>query len=136
MEMATPPPTILIVDDDKGVARLIEKAVRRIGIATAIALSGEETIAWLKNHHADLMLLDLKLPDFQGPVLLDRLTAISCQVPFIIITGQGDERVAVDMMKRGALDYLVKDVQFLEFVPAVVERSLKQLDREKRLAAA
>jgi len=50
-------------------------------------------------------------------------------VPFIIITGQGDERVAVDMMKRGALDYLVKDVNFIEFVPTVVRRALSQLER-------
>src|SRR5262249_33667972 len=56
--------------------------------------------------------------------------------PFIIITGQGDERVAVEMMKRGARDYLVKDADFLEFVPAVVKRALEQLDKERRLAEA
>ncbi len=82
------------------------------------------------------MLLDLKLPDYHGKGLLDLLADISRAVPFIIITGQGDERVAVDMMKRGALDYLVKDAEFLEFLPAVVQRSLAQLDRETRLAAA
>src|SRR5439155_11590136 len=52
------------------------------------------------------------------------------------ITGQADERVAVDMMKRGALDYLVKDASFLQFVPAVVRSALAQVDKEKRLAAA
>lgn len=127
---------VLIVDDDEGLARLIEKAVRRDGLSTAIALSGEQAIAWLKDHSADLMLLDLKLSDVHGKELIGRLEAVSCAVPFIIITGHGDERIAVDMMKRGALDYLVKDAQFLEFVPAVVRRSLAQLDREKRLAAA
>lgn len=136
MEAASPPPTVLIVDDDKGLARLIEKAVRREGYATAIALSGEETLAWLKEHRPDLMLLDLKLPDFHGKDLIERLEIIHDHVPFIIITGQGDERVAVDMMKRGALDYLVKDDQFLEFVPAVVRRTLAQLEREKRLRYA
>jgi PAS domain S-box-containing protein len=57
-------------------------------------------------------------------------------VPFVVITGQGDERVAVEMMKRGALDYLVKDVQFQEFIPTIIQRSLKQLEREKKLSEA
>lgn len=130
------PLTVLIVDDDKGLARLIEKAVRREGCATAVALSGEETLRWLQTHTADLMLLDLKLPDFTGTDLIDRLESIGKILPFIIITGQGDERVAVDMMKRGALDYLIKDAQFLEFVPTVVRRARAQLENERRLATA
>src|SRR2546422_955545 len=53
------------------------------------------------------MLLDLKLQDIEGKELVNHLASIGRAVPFIIITGQGDERIAVDMMKRGALDYLV-----------------------------
>jgi signal transduction histidine kinase len=130
------PRTVLIVDDDKGLARVIEKRLLREGYATAIACSGEEALMWLNEHSADLMLLDLKLPDFTGGDLIDRLEALGRAAPFIIITGQGDERVAVKMMKRGALDYLIKDVQFLEFVPTVVDRACAQLDQKKRLAAA
>jgi PAS domain S-box-containing protein len=136
MEDVIQPPTVLIVDDDRGLARLIEKAVRREGFSTAIALSGEAAIAWLNDYHADLLLLDLKLPDFHGKELIDRLETVHDHVPFIIITGQGDERVAVEMMKRGALDYLLKDVQFLEFVPMVVRRALTRLEKEKRLKSA
>lgn len=136
MPAAIQPVTILVVDDDPGLARLIEKALRREGFATGVALSGEEAIVWMKDHHADLVLLDLKLPDYHGKDLIDRLDGLHDHVPFIIITGQGDERVAVEMMKRGALDYLVKDVNFLEFVPTVVRRALAQLDKEARLAAA
>src|SRR5262249_2878260 len=87
-------------------------------------------------NRADLMLLDLKLHDIEGQALVDRLVSEHHCPPFIIITGQGDERVAVEMMKRGARDYLVKDVDFLQFVPAVVKRALEQLDQERRLAEA
>jgi PAS domain S-box-containing protein len=79
------------------------------------------------------MLLDLKLQDMGGKELVHHLTEIGHSVPFIIMTGQGDERVAVDMMKGGALDYLVKDVDFLQFVPEVVRRSLAQLEKDQRL---
>jgi len=136
METSAPQPIVLIVDDDQALARLIEKVVRREGFSTAIALSGEETLAWVNGRRPDLMLLDLKLPDIHGTELLERLEPVHDHVPFIIITGQGDERVAVDMMKRGALDYLLKDAHFLEFLPIVVRRAIEQLDKERRLKAA
>ncbi len=136
--MAAPasPATVLIVDDDQGLLRLIEKSLRREGYSTATAVSGKDAIDWLVGHQADLMLLDLKLQDIEGKELINHLVSIQRLVPFIIITGQGDERVAVEMMKRGALDYLVKDGRFQEFVPTVVRRALEHLDKEKRLAKA
>src|SRR6266536_2468727 len=136
MSDAAPPATVLIVDDDRGLLRLVEKSLRREGFTTATASSGREAINWLKERAADLMLLDLKLPDIEGKELIGQLAQIQRPVPFIVITGQGDERVAVDMMKRGALDYLVKDVDFPQFIPAVVRRALDQLAKEKRLAEA
>lgn len=128
--------TVLIVDDDQGLARLLQRALQREGFAAAVALSGAAALEWLGQNRAELMLLDLKLQDIEGPQLVARLTDAARCPPFIIITGQGDERVAVDMMKRGARDYLVKDVDFLQFVPAVVRRALEQLDKERRLAEA
>lgn len=128
--------TVLIVDDDRGLARLIERALRRDGFVTATANSGRDALDWLATHEASLMLLDLKLQDLEGRELIDQLSQTGRCPPFIIITGQGDERVAVDMMKRGARDYLVKDVNFLQFVSGVTRRSLEQLEKERRLAEA
>jgi signal transduction histidine kinase len=128
--------TILIVDDDLGLLRLIEKALRREGHSTATASTVGETMAWLKDNQPDLMLLDLKLKDVEGIEVIHQLQQAGRTVPFIIITGQGDERVAVEMMKRGALDYLVKDANFIEFVPAMVRRALDRLERDRRLASA
>jgi len=133
---AAEPGPILIVDDDSGLLQLIQRALKLENLATATARSGQEALAWISRNSAQLMLLDLKLPDIEGKELIHRLASIGKPVPFIIITGQGDERVAVDMMKRGALDYLIKDVQFIEFVPAVVKRALAQIDKDNRLAAA
>ena len=130
------PQTILVVDDDRGLLRLIEKALKRQGHTVATAASGFDAITWLGQHRADLLLLDLKLQDIEGKEFISQLEAVGRTTPFIVITGQGDERVAVDMMKRGALDYLVKDAQFLELVPAVVERTLAQIERDRRLVVA
>jgi PAS domain S-box-containing protein len=130
------PATILIVDDDQGLLRLISKTLQRHNFTVATAASGQQAAAWLERHRPELMLLDLRLKDLQGQELIDRLLSVQSKVPFIIITGQGDERAAVNMMKRGALDYLVKDADFLQFLPEVVQRALAQVAREKRLAEA
>jgi PAS domain S-box-containing protein len=134
--MAEAKPLIFVVDDDRGMLRLIEKTLQREGFTTAVAASARDAIEWLQKNQPALMLLDLKLQDMEGKEVINQLAALGLSVPFVVITGQGDERVAVEMMKRGALDYLVKDVQFQEFVPTIVQRSLKQLERERMLAAA
>lgn len=136
MPEETKPPVILLVDDDPGLLFLIERALSREDRTVATASSGTAALEWLGRNVADLMLLDLKLADTGARELVQQLADLGRSVPFIIITGQGDERVAVEMMKRGALDYLVKDVQFIEFVPTVVRRALDHLAREKRLAEA
>jgi PAS domain S-box-containing protein len=128
--------TVLLVDDDRGLLRLMEKALGREQIQAATADSGRSARDWLAANRPALMLLDLKLPDVEGKQLIQDLQAASNCPPFIIITGQGDERVAVEMMKRGAMDYLVKDSEFLQLVPTVVRRALDQLETQRRLAEA
>jgi signal transduction histidine kinase len=125
--------TVFVVDDDRGLLRLIEKRLAAEGFQIATAASGAEALAWLSQNSADLLLLDLKLQDIEGKELINHLATIGRSVPFIIITGQGDERVAVEMMKRGALDYLIKDMQFAEFIPVVARRALSQIEKDRRL---
>ncbi|MBU6401051.1 MAG: response regulator, partial [Verrucomicrobia bacterium] len=100
---------LLIVDDDRGMLRLLEKSLRRERFTTTTAASGQEAIAWLERHQPDLLLLDLNLPDIAGQALLQRLAAMGRAVPFVAITGYSDVQVAVELMRQGAVDYLVKD---------------------------
>jgi len=132
-ETVTPPALILVVDDDVGLSRLMGKALGREGFATVTANSGQGALSWLATNTADLMLLDLKLPDIKGKDIVNRLAETGRSVPFVIITGQGDERIAVEMMKSGARDYLIKDGKLMDFVPAIVRRVLEQIKKEKRL---
>ncbi len=127
---------ILIVDDDRGLAFLLERALKREGFTTAIALSGQAALNWLAKNRTDLVLVDLKLQDISGADLVKHLAEAGHSVPFIVITGQGDERAAVEMMKRGALDYIVKDTKFVDLIPTTVNRALGKIATEKRLQAA
>ena len=129
-------PTILVIDDDEGLLHLIAATLKRENWTVATAVSGAAGLEWLGKNRADLLLLDLKLHDIEGKELIGALADTGRSIPFVIVTGQGGERVAVDMMKRGALDYLVKDINFVEFIPAVVRRALAQIEQRKRLQAA
>jgi hypothetical protein len=110
--------------------------LEREGYEVATATSGAEAIAWLQSNHADLLLLDLKLEDLEAPQIISQLSDLHRLTPFLIITGQGDERVAVEMMKSGARDYLVKSTEFLEVLPSVTARVLAQIEQEQKLAEA
>ena len=124
---------ILVVDDDAGIQRLIQKSLTRAGFEISTASSGTQAIAWLRQNHADLLLLDLKLQDMQGSEVIARLRQDGGHPPFIVITGQGDEKVAVEMMKQGALDYLVKGAEFTELLVAVVARAAADIEKDRQL---
>lgn len=137
--MAAPDPRarILVVDDDEGLLILMAEALRAEGHDVATAGSGREALRWLAGQTPDLMLLDLKLRDIDGPALLAKLQGPdAARIPFLVVTGQGDERAAVDVMKRGALDYVTKDTALLDLLPTVVQRTLATLRRERDLAVA
>lgn len=131
-----PGASLLIADDDPGLLRLTGRILAREGFRISTASSGAEAIAWLEKDLPDLLLLDLKLNDVDARNMISRLRESGRLPDFIIITGQGDERVAVEMMKHGALDYLVKDNDFLDLLPARVHRVIEQIGRVRKLEAA
>ena len=130
------PYTLLVVEDDEGLLRLIRKHLTRAGFQTAGVSSGAEAIAWITDNPTTLLLLDYRLPDMSGKKLIETLTTRNLSIPFIIMTGHGDEKVAVETMKLGARDYLVKDAEFLDMLPSVVNRAAEQLEIESRLHEA
>ena len=128
--------TVLVVEDDEGLRRLIRKNLERAELSTDSAATGTEAIKKVRADLPVLLLLDYQLPDMTGREVVNRLTGVALLPPFIIMTGRGDERTAVDMMKLGARDYIVKDAGFIDVLPQVVMRSLKEIDAERKLADA
>jgi signal transduction histidine kinase len=129
-------PLILVVDDDEGLLILMAEVLRSGGAEVATASTARSARAWLEKHTPELMILDLKLPDGNGPALVAELQRGKPPVPFIVVTGQGDEKVAVEIMKQGALDYVMKDTALIELLPTIVQRALGAVAQEKALALA
>lgn len=128
--------TILIVDDDEGLLILMAEALRSEGHEVLTADSWAAAAARLNEQRPELMLLDLKLNDVAGPALLKRLKDEEISVPFVVVTGQGDERIAVEVMKQGALDYVMKDGVMLDLLPTIVNRALTAVARDRALENA
>lgn len=127
---------LLVVDDEEGLLFLLQEALAREGYEVEGCTSGESALEWLRNHSPDLLLLDLKLGDLPASALVERLRQQGRDIPFLIITGHGDERTVVELMKQGALDYVMKDKALIELLPSVVRRALAIVDRDHRLREA
>jgi len=127
---------ILIVDDDPDLCQLIQRHLVREGIDSLVATTGEEALEKLSSHQITLMLLDLHLPDIDGENLIHMIKTHHPTIPFIVVTGFGDEQVAVKMLKNGARDYITKDETVLELLPSMIRHNIQQLEQEHRLAQA
>ncbi len=127
---------LLIADDNVGLATLISKRIQAAGYVVEVTSNGADTIRRIHSSPPALLLLDFRLPDMTGQEVIACLKDGGCLVPFIVVTGAGDEATAVEMMKLGARDYLRKDLDFLERINGTVERVLTQINIENQLARA
>jgi DNA-binding NtrC family response regulator len=99
---------VLVVEDDNLMRESTEETLRRAGYDVSAVVSAEEAIEVFQRGHFDVVLTDLRLPGMSGVELLDRVSAVSPDVPVVVITAYATVESAVDAMKRGAFDYVCK----------------------------
>jgi FixJ family two-component response regulator len=102
------PEKVLIIDDDEAYANVLGQMLAQKGFETKVAYDGAEGIEAAASFLPTVILQDLMLPDISGMDLLIGLKKASPASRIIIITASGDEEIAVELMKAGALDYLKK----------------------------
>ena len=127
---------ILVVEDDAGLRQLIVRALGKAGYAAEGVATGAEAVERATQDSSGVLLLDQKLPDMSGREIVTALDGRGIRVPFVMMTGQGDERLAVDMMKLGAADYLLKDTDLIDRLAGVMDRVFRMIETERRLATA
>jgi len=125
--MEGPMAHILVVEDEEAHAKLIQRAFAASAgqFRLTVANSLEAARASLAQSRPDLVIADLLLPDGQGVELLPAREETSA-FPIIVMTSFGNEQVAVEAMKAGALDYVVKSVMTLADMPHIAERALRE----------
>ncbi len=101
---------ILVVDDDEVDRMLVKRSLITAGVKTQWleATNCAEAIAIVQQQTFDCIFLDYLLPDGDGLGLVQQIRALEISTPLVVLTGQGDERIAVEVMKAGAADYISK----------------------------
>jgi DNA-binding NtrC family response regulator len=108
---------ILLVDDEEIILKTIGKDLRAEGYDVTTARNGDRAIATLNQHHFDLVVTDLMMEGLDGIQVLKQAKKIDPALPVIILTGYGDMTTAIEALRLGADDYLLKpcDVEELLF---------------------
>ena len=118
--------TILIADDEDKMRRVLEVNLQD-QYQVLLAKDGEEALRIVKENEVNLLLADMKMPGKDGISLLHEVKRVQPEIPVILITAYGTIESAVDAMKKGATDYLLKPIK-MEEVRLVIERALLQAD--------
>jgi two-component system nitrogen regulation response regulator GlnG len=137
-------PTLLVVDDESNVLYSLEKSLGSDSLQVLTATTAKQGIDLVQRQPPDAVILDVRLPDLSGLEAFDRIRQIDPQLPVIIITAYAATETAIEAMKRGAFEYLLKPVDFhqlrevvakaielsrLRRVPAVFEEEAQPADR-------
>jgi CheY-like chemotaxis protein len=141
----TPPqdtgtPTLLYIDDDEGICRLVQRGLERRGYRVTCAFSGADGLARAASQPFDLIAIDHYMPGQDGLETMGQLLALPNPPPVVYVTGSDESRIAVAALKAGAADYVVKTASddFLDLIAAALAQALDQvkLIRERDAANA
>jgi two-component sensor histidine kinase len=126
-------PTLLYIDDDAGLARLVDRGLTRLGLKVVHAADGQAGLDRLAQGGIDVVALDQYMPGLDGIETLERILKIPDAPPVVFVTASQDSAVAVTALKAGAADYLVKDVQgeFIPLLQVAIDGALRQAQIQK-----
>jgi PAS domain S-box-containing protein len=122
------PLTLVIIEDEEAHFSLMKRTIAR-HLPEATVHHFQEPAAALERMeelHPDIVITDYLMPGMNGIEVLETLNRANQDIPVIMITGQGDENIAVQAMKLGAWDYLVKSSDFFTLLPSVIEKVLRE----------
>jgi len=122
---------VLIVDDQEDLRYSLAKVVKKQGYSITTAATGKDAIEVLQSTVIDLVLLDIGLPDVNGIDLIPTIKETNDAVEIVILTGLNDAKTAVDALRAGALDYIVKPFDLLEFKSVLNRIMQANISRKK-----
>jgi DNA-binding NtrC family response regulator len=121
--------TVLVVDDEEGIRKALERFLTRLGYQVAVAANATEALQRLATDHPQTMLCDIRMPDISGVELLPKVLAQDPDLAVIMLTAIDEPRTAIECLKLGAYDYLIKPVD-LEELELALQHALRQRQLE------
>lgn len=121
---------ILVIDDNIDICQLLERFLTKKGYDVETTISGKDGLEMVKNTFYDLIFCDFKLRDMEGRDVLAKVRIISPGTQVAIITGYADVKIAVEVIKKGAFDYVTKPL-FPDEILSLIERALSSQKESK-----
>lgn len=125
------PATVWIVDDDRSIRWVLEKAISGSGLATEVFESGDALLRKIKREQPDVIISDIRMPGIDGLEMLEQLQADYSAIPTIIMTAHSDLDSAVASYQGGAFEYLPKPFDIDEAV-ALVQRAVQHVEEQRQ----
>src|SRR5207249_2379950 len=116
-------PTLLVVDDEPSILLAFRRAFRDTPVEVVTASSADEGLTLARDRQPDAVVMDIHLPGMTGLEALSRFRELDPHSPIILISGKGTTDTAIEAMKRGAYDYLLKPLE-LPQLRQVLDRAL------------
>ena len=120
--------TVLVVDDEEGIRQALSRFLSRLGYKVRAAASATEALEHLAASHPQAMLCDIRMPAMSGIELLPKVLAQDPDLAIVMLTAIDEPRTAIECLKLGAFDYLIKPVDLEE-----LELSLQHALRQRQL---
>jgi two-component system nitrogen regulation response regulator GlnG len=115
-------PKLLVVDDETSILHFFRRAFRGPEVTLLTAGTAAEALEKVSQHHPDVVILDIHLPDQSGLEAFQRIHQLDAKIPVILITGHGTTATAIEAMRLGAYEYLLKPLE-LDQLSELVERA-------------
>jgi two-component sensor histidine kinase/CheY-like chemotaxis protein len=133
-------PRLLYIDDDEGFARLLSRALGRMGFKVTHAPDGASGLAMVAEQSFDVIALDHYMPGLSGEETLERIIEMPSPPPVVYVTASDETQVAVSALKAGASDYVIKDMGtgFFDLLAAILQQAIEgyRLRRVEQAAQA
>ena len=127
MVQASTTPDVLIVEDTLSMAIMYQQHLKKAGISSEVCQSGSQALIELRKGNVTTVLLDLQLPDMNGLDIIQEMDGTDHNITFIVITANGSVNTAVDAMRAGAYDFLIKPFP-KEKLLTTVRNALNKID--------
>ena len=130
-------PLVLLVDDEAPFVETMTKRLSKRELTVHTAFSGEEALSVLEKHrNMDVVILDVKMPGMDGIETLERIRKQYPLTEVVMLTGHATVESAVEGMKRGAFDYLMKPCDIEQLMDKVNQATKKKRDHEEKIREA
>lgn len=127
---------VLLVDDEQQFVEPLSERLNTRGFHTGIALSGEEAVSLMEKDQWDVIVLDVLMPGMDGTETLREIKKIKPLVEVIMLTGHATVESAIEGMKLGAYDYLMKPTELTELIEKIEKAQARKQEHEERIRQA